>query len=124
MKTKGSKNKKGVSRQISVYGYVQIFKPEHPVAQKNGYVMEHRMIAYDAGLLTDLSMEVHHKNEIKTDNRLKNLEVLPKEKHSSITWKGKKRGTWSKERRKAKSKQMQGNQNWKGNIYENPELLR
>lgn len=91
MKTKGAKNKKGISRQISVYGYVQLFRPEHPTAQKNGYVMEHRMIAYDAGLLTDLSMEVHHRNGDKTDNRIENLEVLTKAEHTSITWKGKRR---------------------------------
>lgn len=88
MKTKGARNKKGVSRQVSVYGYIQLFKPDHPVAQKNGYVMEHRMVAYDAGLLTDLSMEVHHKNGIKTDNRPENFEILTKSQHTSLTWKG------------------------------------
>lgn len=114
MKTKGAKNKKGVSRQISIYGYVQLFKPEHPVAQKNGYVMEHRMIAYDSGLLVDLTLEVHHKNGDKTDNRIENLEVLPKNTHTSVTWKGKKRGEWSESRRKAKSDQMKGNKHWAG----------
>ena len=128
MKIKGSRNKKGVKKVLNKWGYYEIFEPKHPLAKKNGYIREHRLIAYNAGLLKDHKMEIHHKNGIKTDNRLENLEVLPKQRHSSITWKGKKRGTWSEDRKVAKSKQMKGNQNWKGseiigNIYSNPELL-
>lgn len=115
MKTKGAKNKKGVKRLMTIFGYYDVFNPTHPLAKKNGYIREHRMIAYDAGILTDPSMEVHHINGIKTDNRTENLQALPKEKHTSITWKGKLRGGWNEARRLAKSLQMQGNQNWRGN---------
>ena len=104
---KGSKNKKGVSRQKSIYGYIQLFKPKHPTAQKNGYVMEHRMVAYDSKLLTDLSMEVHHRNGDKTDNRIENLEVMTKAKHTSLTWRG-----------------VKGKNGRFRNIYESPELLK
>lgn len=105
-------------------GYYEIFEPEHPMAKKNGYIREHRKIAYDAGLLKKPTDEVHHINGVKTDNRLDNLEVMTKAKHSSITWKGKKRQVWSQERRTAKSMQMKGNKNWRGNIWESPELLK
>lgn len=124
MKTKGARNKKGVGRIMTKWGYYDVFEPSHPLAKKNGYVREHRMIAYDNGILTDPTMEVHHKNGIKTDNRPENLEAMPKTEHTSISWNGKKRGTWSEQRRKAKSLQMMGNQNWRGNIYETPELLK
>lgn len=125
MKTKGARNKKGVSRILTIHGYYEVFHPKHPLAKRNGYVPEHRMIAWDAGLLTDSSMEVHHKNEIKTDNRLENFEILTKQQHTAITWTGKKRGAWTPERRIAKANQMKGNKNWAGigNIYQNPNLL-
>lgn len=126
MKTKGSRNKKGVSRILTIHGYYEVFQPQHPLAKKNGYVREHRMIAWDAGLFTDATLEVHHKNENKTDNRLENLEIITHEEHASLHWKGKKREEWTPERRTAKSEQMKGNKNWAGigNIYENPELLK
>lgn len=123
MKTKGSRNKKGVKRILTVHGYYEIFQPQHPLAKKNGYIREHRMIAWDAGILTDPSLEVHHKNEIKTDNRIENLEVTTHAEHTSKHWKGSIRPKWSNERRKAKSEAMKGNHNWCGNIYENHELF-
>lgn len=72
-------------------GYQITYAPRHPVADKTGKARVHRMIVYDAGLLVDLSMEVHHVNGIKTDNRLENLQVLTKSEHASLTWKGVKR---------------------------------
>lgn len=90
MKTKGSRNKNRV-KILTVGGYYDLYEPSHPIAKKNGYVLEHRMMAYDAGLLQDLSMEVHHKNRVKTDNRLDNFQILTKAKHTQITWKGVKR---------------------------------
>lgn len=85
---KGIKNKKGVKRRKDFFGYIQVFKPEHILSMKNGYVREHRMIAYDNGILKDLKNEVHHINGIRSDNRINNLQVLTKEKHTSITHKG------------------------------------
>ncbi len=124
MKTKGARNKKGVGRVLDGHGYYEVFEPTHPLAKRNGYVREHRKIAYDAGLFTDPSMEVHHKNGIKTDNRIENFEILTKQQHTAITWKGKKRKPWTPERRAAKSIAMVGNKNALGNIYENPELIQ
>ena len=109
---KGRKNKKGVARIKSIHGYIHIFLPTHPMAMKNGYVREHRMVAYDAGLLIDPTMEVHHRNGIKTDNRIENLEIMTKAKHTSLTWKG------------VKGKNGRKKREIIGNIYESPELLK
>ena len=114
---KGRRNKKGVKR-VMCNGYVHIFNPLHPLAMKNGYAREHRIMAYDAGMLKNLSDEVHHKNEIKTDNRLSNFEIITKSKHASITWRGKKRKKWTKKMRQEKSRQMMGNKN-----HSHPDLL-
>lgn len=63
-------------------GYIAVWKPGHPVAQADHYAMEHRYVAYEAGLLTDLSMHVHHRNGDKTDNRIENLEVMDPSAHT------------------------------------------
>lgn len=62
-------------------GYVERWKPDHPLAKRHGYVLEHRMIVWDAGLLTDPTDNVHHKNHDKQDNRIENLEVMSKREH-------------------------------------------
>lgn len=84
---KGKKNKNGVKKIKDAHGYINIFNPSHPLSMKNGYVKEHRMIAYNNGLIKNSIHEVHHINGVKSDNRIKNLQVLTKEKHASITHK-------------------------------------
>lgn len=89
MRPPGSRNKvkgKAVNR-----GYFEIFEPKHPLARRNGYVGEHRMIMYDVGLLDDPKLEVHHRNGDRKDNRIENLQVMTKAEHTSLTWKGVKR---------------------------------
>lgn len=133
MKKKGAKNKKGVNKIIS-HGYVHIFKPEHPMAMKNGYVREHRMVAYDNGLIVRNSdREIHHINGIKTDNRLENLETMSKEEHTALTHKGRKVPDKYHNCKfcevKTKSKYQLCVKHYKlewqrGNIYENSDLLK
>lgn len=70
------------NRRVRHDGYIDVWEPTHPLANSTGYVAEHRKVAHDAGLLTDPSMHVHHRNHNKQDNRLANLEVLTGEEHA------------------------------------------
>ena len=94
---KGDKNAswKG-GRTISSYGYVLIYSPDHPFANGDGNIFEHRRVAERFLLNEENSVaingkkylspeyEVHHKNENKTDNSVENLVVLTKSEHRSL----------------------------------------
>lgn len=70
-------------------GYIEIYKPGHPNARKKGSILEHRFIMAEyLGRTLKNNEVVHHKNEIKTDNRIENLEILDKSKHISLHKKG------------------------------------
>ena len=63
-------------------GYIHIWKPEHPNAKMKGYVQEHRLVMSEhLGRPLESYEIVHHKNAVKDDNRLKNLELLTKKVH-------------------------------------------
>jgi transcriptional regulator with XRE-family HTH domain len=71
---KGKNFKTGRYRNGS--GYVQVLVPEHPAAGKGGYVPEHRHLVEQAlGRFLESYEQVHHKNAVRWDNRLSNLEV-------------------------------------------------
>lgn len=55
-------------------GYIIVFNPSHHLADKRGYVLEHRLIAerHLGRLLSKIEI-VHHINGIKDDNRPENL---------------------------------------------------
>jgi len=63
-------------------GYIQIWMPEHPNAKIGGYIHEHRLVMSEhLGRPLNSWEYVHHKNAIKDDNRLDNLELTTKKVH-------------------------------------------
>lgn len=71
-------------------GYIRIKQPNHPFADHNGYVAEHRYIMEQhLGRILDRKEFVHHLNGIRNDNRLVNLAVVSPSNHSSNTLKQK-----------------------------------
>ena len=87
---------------ITNYGYIVEYAPGHPFphckSDQTCRVLQHRLIVEKNYFLFPeeyfiiingkhyLKQEyiVHHKNENKKDNRIENLEVMPKEEHSRL----------------------------------------
>lgn len=71
-------------RMIASTGYVKIrVGSEHPLADPNGYAYEHMVVWVAAGRERPArGFTLHHKNEVKTDNRLENLELKRRTEHS------------------------------------------
>jgi len=70
-------------RTVNDYGYIEWRCVGHRRAHKPGfYVAEHVLVmeSYLVACLCDWTI-VHHKNEIKTDNRIENLEMMSNEQH-------------------------------------------
>lgn len=66
----------GTVRQVS--GYIYEYAPDHPHATQAGYVMQHRLVMERAiGRHLTPTEQVHHRNHIRDDNRLENLELMP-----------------------------------------------
>ena len=66
-------------------GYISIFCPDHPNATKDGHVLEHVLIMERAiGRYLEKDEVVHHKNHIRDDNRLENLELMTFREHARL----------------------------------------
>lgn len=94
---RGSKNSSWKSdKKISRYGYIQIRVSDHPFADKEGFVLEHRLVAekyllteensvcVDGKMYLSPNYIVHHKDKNKTNNNPENLEVMKKSDHQKI----------------------------------------
>ena len=63
--------------RLSATGYVLSYCPDHPFAMNGRYVYEHRLVMerfLGRYLMTD--EQVHHRNGVKDDNRLENLQIV------------------------------------------------
>jgi hypothetical protein len=68
-------------RWVHRTGYVYVYAPDHPAANTDGYVLEHRLVVEGVlGRRLATRERVHHRNGIKTDNTPNNLVVC--ESHS------------------------------------------
>lgn len=82
--------------KIGRYYYLKV--PEHPNANCNGYVAEHRLILeFKLGRMLKKSEHCHHINEITDDNRPGNLEAKHGKTHTSFHKLGTKHRKDSKE---------------------------
>lgn len=72
-------------RRKSSKGYVYVLNPNHPRADRQGYVAEHLLVWEKThGKLLPEGSVIHHLNGIKTDNRPENLVALRTTKHSHV----------------------------------------
>jgi HNH endonuclease/NUMOD3 motif len=73
------------SNYIDPEGYVLVYVPDHPFCKSTGYVLQHRLVMErHLGYLLMPCQVVHHKNRIKADNRICNLEVMCWPKHAEL----------------------------------------
>jgi hypothetical protein len=69
-----------------IYVWLEESSPYFPMATHNGYVMEHRLIiAQSIGRCLLRTEHVHHKNGMKDDNRIENLQLVSQADHHTFT---------------------------------------
>lgn len=72
-------------RTVDSHGYVRVYRPDHPNANGRGYVFEHRLVmSLHLGRPLTSAEIVHHKNHVRTDNRIDNLQLVSRSHHMQI----------------------------------------
>ena len=71
--------------QLDKKFYVRVQCKDHPRADKNGFVLERILVYEQYHRCCVLSWgAIHHINQIRTDNRLENLQGMTKAEHSRL----------------------------------------
>lgn len=85
----GDENPRWMGGRRHAQGYVFVKRPEHPNANRMGYVREHVLVVSEhLGRKIEAHEVVHHKNGIRDDNRLENLAVMARRNHTSLHTRG------------------------------------
>lgn len=73
----GQEHRNWKGGRIAKGNYIYIYQPYHPNATVKGYVAEHRLVMEKMlGRFLKADETVHHKNAIKDDNKIENLEII------------------------------------------------
>ncbi len=73
---KGKKHSQWTGGRTIHGGYVFIYSPNHPSKRKSNLVQEHRLVMEKyLGRYLEKEETIHHKNHIRTDNRIENLQL-------------------------------------------------
>ena len=75
-----------LKRKTTSHGYIKIYCPESPMADKRGEVYEHRLVmAEKLGRPLESYEHVHHLDSNKTNNVPDNLELIEPRTHNIVT---------------------------------------
>lgn len=78
-RTSGKLSSKPGNTYKDADGYIRLKMRDHPAVSKTGYIAEHRLVMEKhIGRYLYPEETVHHKNGVRDDNRLENLELWTK----------------------------------------------
>lgn len=71
-----------VGYKVDSYGYILLWMPDHPMADGQGYVKEHRLVlAKKLGRILTRDEDGHHLDENRANNHPDNIELKPHVEH-------------------------------------------